>query len=70
MAYVNGQGKSWARIVATVLGGLNVVFTLLGLRNQTAAGVAFSLVGLLLAAGIVFLLWRPESSRFYEARSG
>jgi hypothetical protein len=70
MAYTNGQGKSWARIVATVLGGLNVVFTLLGLPNQTAVGLVFALVGLALAAAILIFLWRPESSRFYEARSG
>ena len=25
MAYANGAGKSWARVVATVLGGLNIV---------------------------------------------
>jgi hypothetical protein len=70
MASANGQGKSWARIVASVLGGLNVLFTLLGLPNQTAVSLVFSLIGLVLAAAILFLLWRPESSRFYEARSG
>jgi hypothetical protein len=70
MAYANGQGRSWARIVATVLGGLNVLFTLLGLPSATAVSVVFSLVGLVLAAAILILLWRPESSRFYEARSG
>jgi hypothetical protein len=72
MAYANGQGKSWARIVASVLGGLNVAFALIGLASnpQTAASSVLTLVGLALAAGILFLLWRPESSRFYEARSG
>jgi hypothetical protein len=72
MASANGQGKSWARIVASVLGGLNVLFTLSGLamNPQTGASLVFSLVGLVLAAVILFLLWRPESSRFYEARSG
>jgi hypothetical protein len=70
MAAANGQGKAWARIVATVLGGLNVLFTLLGLPNATAVSVVFSVVGLVLAAAILILLWRPESSRFYEARSG
>ncbi len=70
MASANGQGKSWARIVASVLGGLNVLFTLTGLATnpQTAASLVFSLVGLVLAAVILVLLWRPESSRFYEAR--
>ena len=30
MAWKNGQGRSWARIVATILAGLNVLLTLGG----------------------------------------
>ena len=71
MAWANGKGKSWARIVASVLGGLNIAFSLLGLaiNPATPASVVLTLVGLVLAAVILVLLYRPDSSRFYEARS-
>jgi hypothetical protein len=71
MAWANGQGKSWARIVASVLGGLNIAFSLLGLviNPVTALSLVLTLVGLVLAAVILVLLYRPESSQFYEARS-
>lgn len=69
MAWKNGQGRQWARIVATVLGGLNVLFLLLGLANPDleTATLVFSVVNLVLAAAILILLWRPESTRFYTA---
>jgi hypothetical protein len=72
MAVTNGQGKAWARVVATGLGGLNIVGTLLNLTQPgtTALSTVLALVGLVLAAVILFLLYRPESSRYYEAKSG
>jgi hypothetical protein len=71
MAVKNGQGRSWARVVATVLGALNILFTLLGLAGGTATPVTIvtSLISLALAGVILFLLYRPESSRFYDFRS-
>src|SRR5690606_31262540 len=44
MAIANGKGKNWARVVATVLGALNVLFTLasLGLDTANGPGLAFS----------------------------
>jgi hypothetical protein len=71
MAVKNGQGRSWARVVATVLGALSILFNLFGLAGggATAASLVFSLVSLALAAAILFLLYRPESTRFYDFRS-
>ena len=71
MAVKNGQGRSWARVVATVLGGLNIVFTLLNLAGGTATTltVVSGLVSLVLAGVILYLLYRPESTRFYDFRS-
>ncbi len=71
MAWKNGQGRPWARIVATVLGGLNLLSTLsaVSLGNVTGASIAVSVVGLVLALVILSLLWRKESSEFYAARS-
>ncbi|MDQ3415985.1 MAG: hypothetical protein M3474_02570 [Actinomycetota bacterium] len=69
MAWKNGQGRSWARIVATVLAGINVLFTAFGLASGNVAPVAsiLSVVKLILAIVIVVLLWRKESSAFYAA---
>lgn len=71
MAWKNGQGRSWARIVATVFGALNLLSTLatLGFGGATGVSVAVSLVSLLLAIVILIQLWRKESSEFYAARS-
>lgn len=75
MAWKNGQGRSWARVVATVLGGLNVVFTLIWLvtpnvsPNADVAALGFSLINLVIAIAILVLLWRKESSDFYAASS-
>jgi hypothetical protein len=72
MAVANGQGKSWARVVATVFGALNVVGALFSLAGPgaTTLSLLLSLVSLVLAAVILFLLYRPDSSRYYELKSG
>jgi hypothetical protein len=72
MASANGQGKAWARTTATVLGGLNVLFTLIGLfmGGTTGISIAVSLIGLALAVAILVLLYRPDSNRFYDLMSG
>jgi len=71
MAETNRRGKSWARIVATILGALNIVFTLVGLLLGGNSGllVIFSLVSAALAAVILYLLYRPDSGAYYEAVS-
>lgn len=71
MAWKNGQGRAWARFVATMLGGLNLVFTLFGFIGSQYDGVTLVLQVVLVAlsATIVHLLWRPESTAFYDAVS-
>jgi hypothetical protein len=71
MASANGKGKKWARVVATVLGSLNVFSVLMSLGNATTTGIniAFSFATLALAVAILVLLYQPASSRFFEARS-
>ena len=69
MAWKNGQGRSWARIVASVLGGINVistVFTVLG-GNSPALTTTISAINLVLAIVILTFLWRKESSAYYAA---
>jgi hypothetical protein len=65
MASANGKGRSWARIVATVLGVLSV----LSLLSSVAQGqmTTLNLVSLALAVAILVLLWRKESSAYYDA---
>lgn len=71
MAWKNGQGRSWARVVATVLGALNVIFTLLSFASANAEPVVqvFSVINLVLAVVILVLLWRKDSTEFYGAQS-
>lgn len=71
MAITNGKGKKWARIVATVLGVLNVVFTLLSFTQSTSNSLSkiASVISLILAIVILVLLWKRESTEYYEAKS-
>ena len=69
MAWKNGQGRSWARIVATVFAAFNVLgllFTLAGGNSEPLSAIA-SVVSSVLGVVIVVLLWRKESTHFYEA---
>ena len=67
MARANGQGKSWARILSTVLFGL-ATLDLFGVFSQpkTALGLVFPVLTWLVGAGAIWLLWRPESTAFFK----
>ena len=71
MARTNQSGRSWARVVATVLGALNILFTLLSLGQDTSTGLSriLGIISAILAVVILVLLWRKESSAFYAAHS-
>jgi hypothetical protein len=70
MALMNKAGKSWARIVATVLFGLDTLFLLLGLaRAGAAASSLVSILTWLIGLGAVVLLWRRDSSEYITAQS-
>lgn len=71
MATANGQGKAWARTVATVLGTLNVLFTLLSFVGGqfTPLGAVLNLFNIALAVVILVMLYRPDANRFYDAVS-
>jgi hypothetical protein len=60
------KGRNWARIVLWVLGGIYVLFGLLGAANLTV----LSTIGLLVViAGIVLLALKP-SNEWYRAQKG
>jgi hypothetical protein len=70
MASANGKGKSWARIVATVLFAFSLL-AFLGsfIQNQPTLAIILSVVSVLLGAFIIFLLWKKESTAYYQAQS-
>ncbi|WP_129665378.1 hypothetical protein [Phytoactinopolyspora endophytica] len=70
MAWANRRGRSWARVVATILGGLNILFALM---NITLGGFGLNtllnLISPVLAGVILYMLYRPESGEYYRAMS-
>jgi hypothetical protein len=71
LALMNKAGKAWARVVATVLFGLDTIFLLLGLaRAGAAAGTLVSILTWLIGLGAVILLWRKDSSAYFAPQTG
>ena len=70
MARANGQGKNWARILSTVLFGL-ATLDLFGVFSQpkTALGLVFPVLTWLIGLGVVVLLWRKQSTAFFQPRT-
>lgn len=71
MAIMNGKGRGWARVVATVLGSLNALLFLIGLSAGGAGGVdmVLSLASVAVGVTALVLMYRPESSSYYNAVS-
>jgi len=73
MARADGQGRSWARILSTVLFGL-ATLQLTGIYQTPVSHVGFGeVLGLivpvlnwLIGLAAVWLLWRPASSAFFK----
>ena len=70
MARANGQGRNWARILSTVLFGL-ATLDLFGVASQpkTLLGLVFPVLTWLLGLGAVVLLWRKQSTAFFQPRT-
>ena len=70
MARANGRGKSWARIVSTVLFCL-ATLDLVGVFGEpkTALSLIFPILTWLVGLGAVYLLWRPESTAFFKPQA-
>lgn len=69
MSFANRTGKPWTRIVATVLFGVNTVYTALTLA-ATALGLVFVLLLWLTGLAATILLWRRPASEFYRSAAG
>ncbi len=70
MAWANGRGMSWARILSSVFFAVDAIAFVADLVQGTTAlaGVLSALV-LLVGAAAIWLLWRKDSSSFYDAVS-
>jgi hypothetical protein len=67
MAWANGAGKNWARVVASVFFGIDTVLLLIGFaRPHASLGSLFSILGWLIGLAIIVLLWRKESSAYFN----
>ena len=71
MSWANKQGKAWARIMSTVLFSL-ATLDLIGVFREpkTVLGMIFPLLTWVIGLGAIFLLWRPDSSRFFSRPPG
>ncbi|MFD7078082.1 hypothetical protein ACFV9G_28005 [Nocardioides sp. NPDC059952] len=80
MAVMNGKGRNWARIVATVLGALSLAGSLSSVGNiagnaalggatmpMSAGNVVLSVLDPLLVIAILVLLWLRPSSAYFSA---
>jgi len=71
MARLNQSGRNWARIVASVLFGINtleLLTTVLRPGTATILGTAFAVVLWVIGLGAIVFLWRRESSDFFQPR--
>lgn len=71
MAWANGKGKSWARIVATVLFALSALSFLTSLPQIGSAPLLVGVSGVTTVVGAlaIYFLWRKESSAWFRAQS-
>ncbi len=73
MAVMNDKGRNWARITATVFGGLGLAFGLLGLvggafgAQPTMLNLVITVLNLVVALATIILLWDRRSSEWFEA---
>ena len=61
-------GRNWARIVLAVLGGLVVLFGLIGFAGTTGAIGAGSLLQLLLLIGAIVTMFLPAANAWFRPR--
>lgn len=71
MASANGKGKSWARVVATILGVINVLTFLFSVSQGTTPTLSLIVGVLNVVVGVAALvfLYKSDSSAYYQANS-
>ena len=67
MAWANGRGRAWARIVSAVFFGLGTVEVVLAFaRSDNVAALAIDVIVWLVGLGAIVLLFSKESVPFYR----
>ena len=70
MARANGAGRTWARVVGCIFFGINTLGLLSVItRPHAASGLVLAVLMWLAGLGAIVLLWRRESSAYYQAGS-
>lgn len=74
MAAKNGNGKKWARAVATVLAAFNILLSagsLLGASggNSTPVALVYTAANLAIAVSALVFMYRRDASRYYASMS-
>jgi len=70
MARFNGQGRSWARILSTVLFAIETLTVLESFRGpKRIIDLVFPILTWLVGLAAVWLLWQRESSAFFKQRA-
>jgi hypothetical protein len=70
MARANLRGRSWARIVATVLFAINTLDLLAAIvQPHSVISLVLAVLVWLAGLGAIYLLWQRESSAYIQARS-
>src|ERR1700735_272175 len=67
MAWANGKGKSWARIISSVLFAISTLDLLTTVaRPHSIVSLLFGVLVWLAGLGAIVLLWRKESSAYFQ----
>jgi hypothetical protein len=67
MAWANGKGMGWARIVTCVLFAFNTIGLIAFFRQpETVPSMVFEVLGWLVGLGAIILIWRPDSGPYYN----
>jgi hypothetical protein len=67
MAWANGAGRNWARVLSSVFFGIDTLLVLIGFaRPHAGLSTLFTIVGWLIGLTIIVLLWRRESTLYFK----
>jgi hypothetical protein len=70
MAWANGRGRSWARVVSAVFFGINTLDLLLSfVRVHAVASVIVGILVWLVGLGAIVLIFNKQSAPFYQQQS-
>lgn len=69
MAYSCKAGKSWARIVSTVLFGIDTLSVLFGAVASGGAARIYGIVVWLVGLAAIILLWQRQSTAYFKSAS-